>query len=836
MPVPEGDFHVDTWLVRPPLNALEAGTRTVRVEPRVMQVLVCLAACAGDVVSKESLVSAVWGDTCVSDDALTNSIWELRRALGDDARKPRFIQTVAKRGYRLIAPVRRNGGALRPTRRGWGPDAAADVPPVAPRPQPYSPRIWVPLIVAAVFFAAATVHFLDRPLLPPAQAVPARASIAVLYFENLTGDPSLDWLRTAIMELLVGDLARSSRLRVLSTDRIHQILEETRGRKGRSTSLDAVSEVASRTSVGTVVVGNFARSGDTLRLAARLEDARSGEILASESVEGEGLLPLVDELARRLKARLEIWETTEARLDRDLKDVTTSSLAAFRLYAQGLHKYTFEHDNDDAVRLLEEAVALDPDFALALSKLAVFYTNAGEVEKADDAARRAFDRRERLTARERYYVEGNFWSRREETVDRAIRAYETALRLFPDHIPARHNLAAVLFQLERYDEAIVHLEELRRSGASFSGSYAFLASAYAAQGKFEEGYRAAEAFIQMRPEDWTGYRSLAHHLVRWGKLDEAQKAFLKAESVASEEVDLRAERWPIAFLREEWKYSPEARRATSSNDDPLWRSCSLHRKPLRLLYDGETETALSVLRERSAGTYADTAAILSAQVLLARGLPEKALDEARRVRKARPGTLYAWTGLYYQSLAEAQLGRHEEARKTAGELKRVAELLPSSREVRRYHALSGELALLRGDHALAIHELERAESLLPPRGYALRSNPPQQVPIWYGLASAHLAAGQVEEAARFYLKVAESGSEHIQWPIPYVRSFYFLGHVHELRGDSKRAKAYYGRFLSYWRTADIDRDRVNEALDLAGEAPLTEAVPERPSPLRKPST
>jgi len=98
-------FGVGYWRVDPALNSVAGPMATAHLEPKVMEVLVCLAEHAADVVSKEILLRSVWPDTCVTDDVLTRAIFELRRVFGDEARSPRVIQTIPKRGYRLIAPV-----------------------------------------------------------------------------------------------------------------------------------------------------------------------------------------------------------------------------------------------------------------------------------------------------------------------------------------------------------------------------------------------------------------------------------------------------------------------------------------------------------------------------------------------------------------------------------------------------------------------------------------------------------------------------------------------------------------------------------------------------------
>ena len=98
-------FGVGHWRVDPALNSVAGPLETVHLQPKVMEVLVCLVEHASDVVSKELLLRSVWPDTAVTDDVLTRAIFELRRVFGDEVRKPRVIQTIPKRGYRLIAPV-----------------------------------------------------------------------------------------------------------------------------------------------------------------------------------------------------------------------------------------------------------------------------------------------------------------------------------------------------------------------------------------------------------------------------------------------------------------------------------------------------------------------------------------------------------------------------------------------------------------------------------------------------------------------------------------------------------------------------------------------------------
>ena len=103
-------FKVGGWSIDPGLNSISSNGTTVRLEPKVMQVLVCLASQPGEPIAKETILKTVWPDTFVSDDVLTRSISELRRVFEDDAKDPGVLQTIPKRGYRLVAAVEPAGG------------------------------------------------------------------------------------------------------------------------------------------------------------------------------------------------------------------------------------------------------------------------------------------------------------------------------------------------------------------------------------------------------------------------------------------------------------------------------------------------------------------------------------------------------------------------------------------------------------------------------------------------------------------------------------------------------------------------------------------------------
>jgi serine/threonine protein kinase/tetratricopeptide (TPR) repeat protein len=678
---------------------------------------------------------------------------------------------------------------------------------------------WIPTVVgAAVLLAAGAILFYavsrDEPVsrdAPPA----ARPSIAVLYFENVTGDPSLDWLRTGLTDMLVTDLSQSPQLQVLSTDRLYQILKEMNRLDERVTSLEVVDEVAERAGAGTILLGSFMKAGDSIRINLRIQEAGSGRILTSERVEGIGessLFPMVDDLTRRVREKLDVRSGTAA-LDRGLEEVTTSSIEAYRLYAEGLGLH-FQLKEVESIPLFEKAIEIDPTFAMALARLSIVHSNMGHEKEAEEYGSRAVALADRLPLRERYYIEGNHYSSHQETWGRAIEAYEKALEIFPDQEAALNNAALRHSWLEQWEPCIAHGEELRRLQTKFISSYGNLANCYDQLGRFDEGRVAAEEILRREPDNSTAHRNLAFHLIRSGELDEAERHLERARSLAPASPWPTLGRWIVATMREERDRADAMAAEMASSTDPFWRFMGSANRATNDLYRGRSKEAMVRIENAAGvyqpGAYSGAARFAAAYLFLEKSELRRALEQAARAREEARGDQGEFDGLFVTAIAQARLGDHEAAAKTALELERRTEGIPGPTAVRRVHHLAGVLALARGDTARALEELKLAESLLPPRSF-VGPNPTPHVPIWFSLATAHLEAGVSDEAARWFERIAGSADEHLEWPIPYVRSFYFLGRHYEAQGDMTRARENYRRFVEYWKDGDLDRERVEEA-------------------------
>jgi tetratricopeptide (TPR) repeat protein len=680
-------------------------------------------------------------------------------------------------------------------------------------------------VAAAALLALLIIGWIAiRPQTSPQEEAPAasssKPSIAVLYFENTSGNPDLDWLRTGLTDMLVTDLSQSPNLRVLSTDRLYQILKDMNRLDERVTSLDVVQVVADEADAETVILGSFMKAGENIRINIRVQDAPTGEILTTEKVEGVGdssIFSMVDELTRRIKTNFEISAAAEASFDKYIQDVTTSSIEAYRYFIEG-YKLQNRGLYKESIPLLEEALEVDPHFARARAVLGSSYGNLGYHREREEHRRKAVEDAARLPVRERYFVEGSYYALREETYERAFQTLEKLLELEPDENDARNNLALRYRHSERFDDAINHYEEAIRRNYDFIGAYDNLALSYSCKGYFEKGYKFLQDYLAQHPDSSEGYRRLGQHFVRWGKLDQALEAFQKSESILTNPW-VQLGRWQVFILREKWGPAEAAANEIAHSNEPDHKWLGSRCLARLHLYHGRSQEALNHVEnavrafEEPQVTTAE-ARIMAAEVLIERGNAAGALEQAQEAQSEGAGNFPEWEGLFLASLAYAKSDQWGEAERTAEELRQRTESLPTEKEKRRHHHLLGELAFDRRDFTIAIEELELAQSMLPARGF-LRPRPelrvPQHVPIWFSLAKAYLESGDEDNAAQWFQRVAESTNEHIPWPIPYVRSFYFLGKIHENRGEMDKAREHYRRFHEFWKDGDMDREQVEEA-------------------------
>jgi serine/threonine protein kinase/tetratricopeptide (TPR) repeat protein len=678
-------------------------------------------------------------------------------------------------------------------------------------------RFWAGAAALLALGLVAGAYWVTRK--PAPRAARGKPRLAVLYFENNTGDPSLDWLRTGLTDMLVTDLSQSPDVRVLGTDRLYQLLKDMRRLDERIVSFETVSAIADRGEVDTVVLGSFVKAGDTIRVAIKLQDAKSGDILGAERVDAAGqdkLFAGVDELTGRIKARFGKPSADFGR-DRELTEITTASPEAYRYYVEAIALHNAQKGHE-ARPLLQKAIALDPSFAMAISKLGMVESNLGHQKESRELTARAVALKDRLTERERLYIEGNSYCDHPRNFARAALAYEAAARKYDD-FSSIHNLANIVYPaLERFDEAVSLAETnfKRRDRDAFA--IEAMVGAYANVNRFDKALEAARGFVQQQPDSPAAHRQLGWALEYLGRREEALGALRRAHELGPGDLFTSGDLWICLVLADRREEAREVSRALASSSDRVVRSMGESGLGHLALYEGRSKEALAFFAKSADGAPPQRQAFAgneSAQLyLLARQDPEAATQSAIRARRDAGDIPPAQEALYWQSRSQAALGRHAEAAKLADQLRKETADWPVPGARRRLLRLQGDLAAARGDHETAVRQYAEVERLLPPL-----ERPPlfaREVPlVYFGLATSHLALGHQAEAARYFELVTKTKDARVFLPTLYVRSYDFLGQLAEKGGDQDKARGYYKRFLSYWKDGDLDREHVAEALKKA---------------------
>jgi TolB-like protein/DNA-binding winged helix-turn-helix (wHTH) protein len=442
----EGHFRVGPWLVEPGLNTVSRNGTDIRLTPKVMEVLACLADHAPKPVSKEELLQTIWPDTFVGDDVLKGSISELRRVFEDDAKHPRIIQTIAKRGYRLMVPVEPVNGEQ---------DKSPTVRSLDP---PKKRRSWwtVALVSSSlvglllILGAAFNMHIL-RDRLAGKSASPQIRSIAVLPLENLSGDPAQEYFVDGMTDALITDLAQISSVRIISRTSSMQYKQTKK----------SLPEIARELNVDGIVEGTVQRYSDRVRITAQLIQGISDKHLWANSYERDMRdvfaleRDVTEDIARQVRAQLTRLDQTPSQ---QVRPVNAKALEAYlqgnyHLYEQG--RGFGDEEKRKAAEYFQRAIDADPNFAPAFVGMAQAHENLLIGSNSTVRMRAA----ERAVEIDPAYSDARVvlgWVKWQPYLDwqGAEQEFRHAIALNPNNSNAHDGLAGLLGAMGRLDEAL----------------------------------------------------------------------------------------------------------------------------------------------------------------------------------------------------------------------------------------------------------------------------------------------------------------------------------------------------------------------------------------------
>jgi TolB-like protein/DNA-binding winged helix-turn-helix (wHTH) protein len=532
----------------------------VPLQEQPLQLLTALVEQPGEIVSRQELRRRLWADGTFVDyeAALNTAVRKVREALGDSPSAPRYVETVARHGYRFIAPVDRDGAALPTAPAVTGPalsEAAAE-PSSPPRParRRSAPARALVLTVAAIGLVGAALQW--RRAHAPA---PPILSLAVLPLDDLSPGPRSEFFAAGLTDELTTAIARQRVVRVTSRTSAEHFHDKTA----------TVRDIGRRLGVDAVVEGSVRRADGRVRVTAQLIDARTDSHLWADSFEGEAR----DVLALQARVAEAVAERVGARLSRAVAGVATPrpiDPRAQEAYFRG--RALFMRRTGDSLRQAlaawQEAVRIDPLYAAAHADIALcwltlpFYTDLSVAEALVHGTPEA-----RLAVRldpdsAEAHVAMGLAAEKDRRFRAALREYERAIDLNPSHAPAHSFLGVLLVEMGRYAEGLRELTEARvldpvSSSPRWQHGWALMVA----------GQHAAavdELVALERDEPGSSprlYHILGQALHEVGREAEAAAAFrrsLAQEEQAAERDDLRGHLLVLARDQRAWDEHVEA--------------------------------------------------------------------------------------------------------------------------------------------------------------------------------------------------------------------------------------------------------------------------------------
>ncbi len=513
----------------------------VRLQEQPFQVLAMLLEHPGEVVTREELQRRLWpADTFVDfDHGLNKAISKIREALGDSAESPRFVETVARRGYRFLAEVKVADAA--PVR---SPEPATQPHPATePRDRsnlPGKPAMfkrhlpslaWKISLIALLLLVASLA---TRKLRSANSTSPVIRSLAVLPLESLSSDASQDYFADGMTDELISDLGQISALRVISRT---SVMAYKHARK-------PLPQIARELNVDAVVEGTVLRSGDQVRITAQLIEASSDKHLWSQSYQGElrDTLALQGKVARAIADQIRINLNSQEQAA--LKNVRVVNPEAYESYLKG--RYFWNKRTADGLKValayFNQAIDEDAKYAQSYSGLADTYALLGDwqyaamtpkeaLPKAKAAAIKALELDSALGEAHNslaFCLDGFDWD-----FDSAGKEFRRAIELNPGYATAHHWYAWHLSLLGRYDEAIVEMRKAENLDPLSLIINADLAELLVLAHSYDESIRQSRKTIEMDPTFALAHNQLGQAYLQKQMHDEAIAELQKAVQLSA---------------------------------------------------------------------------------------------------------------------------------------------------------------------------------------------------------------------------------------------------------------------------------------------------------------
>ena len=734
----------------------------VSLSPKAFEILVALIRSKGRLLMKDDLMQQVWPDSFVEDANLTVNISALRKALGETPEGPQHIETVPKRGYRFVTPVIEHNidVKVKGPLQAQAIEQQAAPPDIASIPNRHARyRLW--WTAGALLVVAILVSL----LVSSRHAVLAEKDTVVLAdFVNNTGDPIFS---DALRQGLSSQLEQSPFLNLLSEERMAQTLSLLAQPKGSRLTNELARKVCQRTASAAVLEGTIAQVGSQYLLTLKAINCSSGDSLGSaeaEAADKDHVLQALGKIASDMRSRLGESLASVQQYDAPPQDVTTPSLEALKAYSLGYQAMFVNSDFAGAIPLFQQAINLDPKFAMGYARIGTCYFNLDESVLAAESLRKAYAFRDRVSERERLYITSH---------------YET-------FVTGDLNAAREVFEL---------------SGQIYprDTSFANLGIIYSDLGEYDKALPAFKEDVRLNPGTGIKYGNLLSGYLNLNRLDEARQTAGDAIAHNVDSAEIHINLYWINFLRND--AAGMEKEAADVLSKPGFGDQMLNYEADTAAYRGRLAQARELARraidaantagEKEAAAFYEADAAVREALVLNADLAKQRAKTALSLSSGRDVSALA-------AIALALAGDSERATHLANDLANhfpadtIARFsyLPTIRAAAWLHA---------GDAAKALDALTVASP------YELGGNHTLNFVLYpvFLRGEVYLAAKQSDAAQAEFQKILDHAGVARNEPIAALAHLQ-LGRTYALSGDTGKASSAYSDFFNLWKNADPD--------------------------------
>jgi eukaryotic-like serine/threonine-protein kinase len=707
---------------------------------------------------------------------VNSGIARLREALGDSADNPRYIETLPRRGYRLIVsvegvsqtpapPVPANGGNGAPSATITQSSPQASAADITAHTRPDKPAVatdrfhwrrWTALTAVAAALVGIGSYFYLRP----AHALSESDSIVLADIANSTPDPVFD---NTLRQALAVKLIDSPFLNIVPDDRMRETLRFMGRSPDERLTTATAREVCQRLSAKAMLAGSITQLADHYSLLLEATNCATGDLLAragAEAVGKSGVLKALDTTAAEIRRKLGESLSSIQKNDVPIEQATTTSLEALKAFSLGQAARNRGME-PESIPYFQNAIELDPNFAMAYAVLGQVYANTGENALSVEYTQKAFDRRDRASERENLYISSHYYENVTRDLDRTRQIYELWRSSYPRAVVPAINLGSLYRSLGQPEKALPELMDARR----------------------------------LDPDSAFVYSNLAFSYIDLDRLDEAKNALDEARSRGLDANDFHLARYLIAFM--EGDPATMKQQVTSAADKPYGHDLLMldassaayagHLSAAERLIQQAADSARSYGRKESAAEEEASAALLEAEF----GRP----NEARQLANLALSAVKTAGVQTTAALALARAGDASAAETIADDL---AQRFPSDTLLNSVHlpAIRAAAELARGNATAAIQLLQAA---LPYDLCKSEHPAPGYTPDLRGLAYLHAGDGKAAEGE--FGKLLDHRGFLANSPHRALASL-GIARARALAGDSAGSRMAYQNFLALWKDAD----------------------------------